>query len=71
MSYFEVFLSVVSVAGSAAGLYYVHRIVKTSGRDRPNDPAAVLRLIEKSKKTSASQTDQILVTRPADQIRDT
>ncbi len=57
MSYFVVFLSVVSVAGSAAGLYYVHRIVKTSGRDRPNDPAAVLRLIEKSKKMSASQTD--------------
>lgn len=71
MSYFEVFLSVVSVAGSAAGLYYIHRIVKTSGRDRPNDPAAVLRLIEKSKKTSASQTDQILDTRPAGQIRDT
>jgi hypothetical protein len=57
MSYFEVFLSVVSVVGSAAGLYYIHRIVKTSGRDRPNDPAAVLRLIEKSKRTSASQTD--------------
>ncbi len=49
MSYFEVFLSVVSVVGSAAGLYYVHRIVKTSGRDRPNDSAAVLRLIEKIK----------------------
>ncbi|WPZ27596.1 hypothetical protein UM399_18335 (plasmid) [Sulfitobacter pontiacus] len=59
MSYFEVFLSVISVVVSASGLFYVHWIVKTSGRDRPNDPAAVLRLIEKSKKTSASQTGQI------------
>ena len=57
MSFFEVFLSVVSVVASASGLYYVRWIVKTSGRDRPKDPAAVLRLIEKSKISSASQAD--------------
>jgi len=57
MSFFEVFLSVVSVVASASGLYYVRWIVKTSGRDRPKDPAAVLRLIEKSKTSSASQAD--------------
>ena len=57
MSLFEVSLSVASIVAAASGLYYVHHIVKTSGRDRPKDPAAVLRLIEKSKISSTSQAD--------------
>jgi hypothetical protein len=56
MSLFEVLLSVTSIVAAVAGLYYVHHIVKTSGRDRPRDPVAVWRLIEKTKKISVSQT---------------
>jgi hypothetical protein len=55
MSLFEVSLSVASIIAAVAGLYYVHHIVKTSGRDRPRDPVAVWKLIEKTKKTSVSQ----------------
>jgi len=55
MSLFEASLSVASIVAAASGLYYVHHIVKTSGRDRPRDSAAVWRFIEKTKKISVSQ----------------
>ena len=58
MSLFEVFLSVASIITAVAGLYYVHHIVKTSGRDRPRDPVAVRRLIDKAKKASVSQANR-------------
>jgi hypothetical protein len=43
---FEIMLSVTSIVIAAAGLLLVHRIIRTSGRDRPRDPARVQRLVD-------------------------
>ncbi|SEL61913.1 hypothetical protein SAMN05444413_11214 [Roseivivax marinus] len=50
MTVFEMTLSAGSVAGAVLGLWYVRYIVRTSGRDRPHDPEAVERLVERAKR---------------------
>lgn len=47
MQQFEIILSVISVVVAMAGLLLVYWIVRTSGRDRPRDPARVQRLVDK------------------------
>ena len=47
MQPFEIILSVISVVVAMAGLLLVYWIVRTSGRDRPRDPARVQRLVDK------------------------
>lgn len=50
MTVVEVILSASSVAIAGAGLWYVQHVVRTSGRDRPRDPEAVDRLVERAKR---------------------
>ena len=47
MTHFEMALSIASVFASCAGLLYVRWIVRTSGRDRPYDPEAVQRFVDR------------------------
>ena len=46
MNMFEIILSIASVVAAILSICYVNWIVRTSGRDRPHDPAAVQRLID-------------------------
>jgi hypothetical protein len=56
MSIFEVFLSVTSIVEVGSSLCFVYNIIKTGGSDcPPRYPAATLRLIERTKKSSLSQ----------------
>lgn len=57
MTTFEVFLSIGSVVIAIVAWLYVWRLVQTSGRDRPHDPAAVERFIKKAAWLSAEQDD--------------
>jgi hypothetical protein len=46
MTLFEIIISAGSVMIAICGLWYIRHIVRTSGRDRPHDPARVKRLVE-------------------------
>ena len=54
---FEIMLSVTSIVIAAASLLLVHRIIRTSGRDRPRDPARVQRLVDKMNSCSTSEVE--------------
>ena len=43
---FQAALAVASVGAAIAGLLYVRRLVRRSGRDRPHYPARVDRFVE-------------------------
>jgi hypothetical protein len=47
MTLFEIIISAASIMSAICSIWYVRHIVRTSGRDRPNDSARVLRLIER------------------------
>lgn len=49
MTLFEMILSASSVVLAGMGLWFVGHVVRTSGRDRPRDPEAVQRLIERAR----------------------
>jgi hypothetical protein len=57
MTTFEVYLSIGSVVIAIVAWLYVWRLVQTSGRDRPHDPASVKRFIERAARLSAEQDD--------------
>jgi hypothetical protein len=50
MDLFEIMISAGSVAIALCGLWYVRKIIRTSGRDRPHDPERVRRLVERTKR---------------------
>lgn len=47
MTPFEIALSIASVLAAGGSLFYVHWIVRISGRDRPYDPEAVQRFVDR------------------------
>ena len=57
MTTFEVYLSIGAVAIAIAVSLYVQHLVRTSGRDRPHDPEAVRRFIERAEQFSATRDD--------------
>lgn len=57
MTTFEVHLSIGSVTGVIAVLVYVRHVVRTAGRDRPRDPEALRRFVEKAEQFSATRDD--------------
>lgn len=46
MTAFEIAVGLGSIATAGAGMAYVGYLVKTSGRDRPDDPARVQRFLD-------------------------
>lgn len=46
MTWFEIILSTGTVATTVAGIFYIARIARTSGRDRPSDPARVNAMVK-------------------------
>lgn len=50
MTSIEVALSVGSVAIAISSIFYVKHIVRTGGRDRPRDPEAVRRFVDRAEK---------------------
>lgn len=50
MTTVDIAVSVGSVAISIIGILYALHVARTSGRDRPRDPEAVRRLVERAKK---------------------
>lgn len=52
MQTFEIILSVISVSFAGLVHWFVHHIVKTSGRDRPCDPARVQKLVDRENRYS-------------------
>lgn len=53
MQSFDIILSVTSVLVSAVGLWIVYWIVKTSGRDRPQNPERVQDLVDRVNRREA------------------
>lgn len=58
MQPFEIVLSIISVLVALAGLLLAYYIVRTSGRDRPRDPARVQRLVNKINRYDAGEVDR-------------
>ncbi|WP_157084448.1 hypothetical protein [Sediminimonas qiaohouensis] len=52
MTTFEVYLSIGSVTGAIAVSFYVRHVVRTAGRDRPRNPEALRRFVEKAEQFS-------------------
>ena len=52
MQLFEIVLSIASVVVAVSSIFYVRWVVRTSGRDRPHDPAAVERLIDRANRSA-------------------
>jgi len=59
MTTFEVCLSIGSVAVAIAVSLYVSHAVRTTGRDRPRNPEALRRFIEKAEHFSAATRDDL------------
>ena len=49
MTFFETLISAGNITIALCGIWYVHHIIRTSGRDRPRNPERVRRLIEKGR----------------------
>ena len=59
MTTFEVYLSIGSMASAIAVSLYVRHVVRTAGRDRPRNPEALRRFIEKAEQFSATTRDDL------------
>lgn len=57
MTPFETALSIASVLAAGAGLLCVRWIVRNSGRDRPYDPDAVQRFVDRHLEEKARATE--------------
>lgn len=57
MTTFEVYLSIGSLAGAIFVLLYVRHVVRTAGRDRPRNPEALRRFVEKAEQFSVVRDD--------------
>jgi hypothetical protein len=58
MTDFELILSISSITAAGAGLWYVQRLVRSSGRDRLRNPEAVQRLVNETIQSEVRSTSK-------------